>query len=264
MINFKENYYYLPINIQQLINEFVEVAHKYNIISIIHFGSTNFTEVSDVDLIIVLDKIENDKIKDIQLKLKLIEIKYKFRYMRKSLIGNLLNSFEEKTGMFCSNFVCNRQDLIEGDFSKIFHTNRILTYILIPTNIVFLNVFSNYKIIYGEEINYLLPQFNISYFQFIKSILMCVLLSVISILLLLVSKDATKYAMEAVKWSLHNTYFYYNRDNMTTEHLISLFIDKGFKKLIRLQQLRMNYEKDIFFNLISLYLVLKIHLYKFY
>jgi len=263
LIKFNKSYYNLPINIQQLIIEFVEVTHKFNIISIIHFGSKNFTKISDVDLIIVVNGIENNEIKEIRRKLKLIEIKYGFRSITKSLIGNILNLIEEDTGMFCSNFVCNRQDLIEGKFSKIFHTNRFLTYLLIPTNIVFLNIFSSYKIIYGEEINHLLPQFDINYFQYIKSILMCFILSIISILLLFVSKDATKYAMEAVKWSLHNTYFYHNRNSMTTEELISLFIDKGFKHLIRLQQLRMNYKKDVFFNLLSLFLVVKIHMYRF-
>ena len=254
-----KNFKTLPMNIQLFIEEIAGKLLKYDLISIFIFGSREFTEVSDVDLIFVVKGIEKHEMKKIKYELKSVEIKYGLRNLRDEFIGSFLNHLEEETGMFCSNFICTPQDLIEGNFSKIFNTNKFFTF-LSPTNIVLSNVFQNLEILYGEDITNFLPKFRISYFQIIKSVIMCSALSFLSILLLLFSKEATKYAMEAVKWSLHNTYFYNYRNSMTIDRLISFFIKTGYNDLNKLKKLRLKYRRDVFFNLHSLPLVIKLHI----
>lgn len=138
------NFKTLPTNVQLFIKEITEKLVKYNLTSILIFGSREFTEVSDVDLIFVVKGIENHEKKKIKYRLKSVENKYGLRNRREEFIGSFLNHLEEETGMFCSNFICTRQDLIKGNFSKIFNTNKYFT-CLSPTNIILSNIFQNIK-----------------------------------------------------------------------------------------------------------------------
>ncbi|MFQ6054513.1 MAG: nucleotidyltransferase domain-containing protein [Methanosarcinales archaeon] len=265
MLKFKASFYNLPKKVQNYILDSilkVEEISNIKVVSAVLFGSIvnqDFSKTSDVDLIIILEDIGDLKLRKIKRAMRKIECEYGLAHLAEC---NFLNWIKECTGMYSSNFICTRSDFISANFIKIFNTNRLLTILLAPTEIVLSNFILNAKTIYGNDLIPLFRKPSITKMQIFKSFIMNLLLSISAIVIYPITPDSTKYSMEAIKWSLHSVYHYSTSASSSTEKLIEEFSDKSYllkTQLIQFKKLRNQYKKDFKFNLKTPIVVWRLH-----
>ncbi len=198
---------YLKDILHILVNKFGE-----DLISIILFGS--FAEgyyskgVSDVDVIVVLsNSCQKEDLESARATISSIEKRYNFLQTGSGFADRILSLSSEHTGMFLSYFVCREIDILRGDFSRIFFRNRFLFLLsdaIVPKNIILTNIFKRYKVIYGRNLVLEAKINDIVFTDIIKCFIINFTLSLAAIILYPFSDKATKYSMEAMKWSLIN------------------------------------------------------------
>jgi len=225
------------------------------LVSVILFGGVveeYFADgVSDVDLIVVLaDTCSKEDIKKARTTMKNIEIKYNFSRESGGIINRLLQLFNEHTGMFTSHFVCKKTSFENANFNKMFLQTIpffIIADLIVPKRIVLTNVFGSVRVIYGDD---LLQQIKISkcgIIDLIKDCSMNFVLSWVAIGAYPFSNAATKYSMQAMKWSfLACNYFMQNE-------IIREYSNEMF-------HLRENYKSDIHFVITTPLRIIYIHL----
>lgn len=238
-----------------------------NIVSIILFGSLasskKLTEVSDIDLIIILDdKISKNTISNLNQLIIKKEEEFKFRKKASSGIERFLHILESQTGMFLSHFICKKSHFLTANFSKIFNVNPIVSYLIAPKNIVLNNVFKSAKLLYGRDLLSKAKDIKISRLDLARSLIMNAFLSIGAIILYKFFDGATKFSMEGCKWSMLACYFYSNIKTAGVKDVVKYFEDKGvFKEYLeRFIKLREDYRNDLKFSLLTPFIVFKIHL----
>lgn len=253
--------------IESVINLLENKIGSENIVSVILFGSLasskKLTEVSDVDLIIVLeDSISSKTFSNLNQLLTKKEEKFGFRKKPTSGIEQFLYLLESQTGMFISHFICRKSDFLACNFSRIFNVNPIVSSILAPKNIVFGNVVQSGKTLYGRNLLSEVKKVNISKIDLLRSYFMNTLLSTGALIIFKFYKRATKFSMEASKWSMFASYYYANRKTQEISRVIQYFEEKRILKryLKKLMELRENYRNDFKFSFYTPFVVLKIHL----
>jgi predicted nucleotidyltransferase len=237
-----------------------------NLVSVILFGSYVEGEVSkhlsDVDMIIVVDgKLDKKLIKKASNLIKILELKYGISNNCYSFFDKFLHALEKGTGMFISHFICKYDDFVNGNFSGIFSTNRILSKVLAPSEIVLATFQKKAQTIWGKDLLNEMRKPKITIIQLIKSCYMNFLLSVGALIISPFSKKAIKFSMEAVKWSLHSCSFCATGESKAVEKEGKNFIKNGIceKHIKRLISLRKKMATDIRFVLKTPITVLKIH-----
>ena len=175
------------------------------LISVILFGSYvrgENTRNSDYDVLFVLSDDVNDSIIRL-LKKILFVITSKERIRKNGLLDRILLAIEAETGMYISGFVTKLEYLLSQKFEKVFNTNTLLSRLLAPSKIVFVNLIRNYKIVIGKDVLRPLIKSNHqpSVIDLLKSFFMNLLLSLGSIFISF-KRDSIKYSLEAVKWSI--------------------------------------------------------------
>lgn len=236
-----------------------------NIVALYVFGSAlgeEYSDNSDLDLLIVLDdRIGSEQIKYVNGLLESLEIKYGLCAMDSSFLGKILRAIERSTGMFESHFVCSKDDLLKGCFARVFKTNRFMSKLLAPSSIVFGSVLSRIRKIHGEDILKEVVTSKPTAFTMIKSLAMNLLLSLFTLILYPFSSKATKYEMEAAKWSLLASYYYLKKRNPGLIEVLKFFqrlsLPESYVK--HFLQLRKNYQNNIMFGIATPLHVLKIH-----
>ncbi|MHA1520334.1 MAG: nucleotidyltransferase domain-containing protein [Promethearchaeota archaeon] len=227
---------HLPIHSQRFIKDLVNatelVLGSSMVEGVILFGSLSYgkiTKMSDVDLLIIISNtISLARIRRLHQILHAIEVKHNLASEIETRGDKLQYLLESKTGMYCSHFICRREDWDLGHFARILSLNKTFARLLAPGKIVLDSLKHGASIIYGYgDITLNFSQNYYSHLQILKSLVMTLLLAFGTIFLLPIDKKFHKYLLESYKWSLRANYFYlFHRTNQLSE-IISFFASMG-------------------------------------
>lgn len=227
----------LPKRVRTYLDTLIKLVNKAaasKIISILLFGSYAKgyadPERSDLDLIIVLDDaVSQKRIAKIDRIVEGLEMTQGFTKPSKTRIERLFRAVERATGMFASHFVCRKSDILKGDFKRVFSISRTFGRILAPSKLVFNAVLSHVVPVFGDDISSKIRRHDLDIKQWLRSLLMCFLLSFSGFLAFLLDRKAERFMQEAAKWSLLNTYYYANRQSPPFQKIIKAFSKKGVR-----------------------------------
>ena len=205
----------LPARVQRYIEALVDTsAHdRTGLLSVVLFGSAargGFSGgVSDVDLIIVIPDDASPGTRDLLREAVIrLETSHGLRSATEPFPGKLQARVERAVGHGFSGFVCTRSDLLSGDVGRVLALRPIETFFV--DRIVLASIVASAVTVWGED---LLPQVVVpqvrrrDVFKALFGVSGQVLLSAITFPVL---PDATRYAMGAVKHSLHRCYVCYH------------------------------------------------------
>ncbi len=244
----------------------VILKNKIDLLSLIIFGSAVRGEyqpdLSDVDIIFVINDNTSKKDKTrIKRELTKLEYKHTFRKKISSIVDTVYKRAEDMTGMYVSHFVCYRKEFLAAKFSKVFNINLLLCKLLAPTDVVWASVVKSATTLWGENLLDKASLAEVSKSQIKKSKVMNLVLCTASLATYILHPDSTKYAMEAVKWSLQTCYFSYTLEPATTAKAVQFFLQKNYDNplLDELLNLRKNYKRSSRFILKSFKVVSGLH-----
>ncbi|MHA1271570.1 MAG: nucleotidyltransferase domain-containing protein [Candidatus Helarchaeota archaeon] len=251
-----------------IVNIFKFLKKKYasKIISMMIFGSSltgELCETSDCDLICVFnDTTTKKEIKYIRKVAREYAYRYGFFNKPSGFIERVLNVMDSSTGMFISLFVCKRNDFINLRFSKMFNVNSIISALLAPTNLVIGTVLNRSKHVYGENLLKLVKKPKRFFVQLIKNMVLNLLVSTVSFLIYPFSPKATKYELEAMKWSMLSSYYYINGTRPSMEKICYYFINRGINKkyISNFKKLRDGFSQNIKFGLFTPLNIIQVHI----
>lgn len=208
----------LPPGGGDFLGDVANILDEEYVRSVLLFGSViskEATDVSDVDLIIVLeDNVPPTYNKRIR--------KQCAEFAQEHLAAGTENRVEQMidryTGMFRSGFVTTVSDVRQGKFHAIFDTSR-LAYLLAPWRTVLASAFSTAQPIYGPQIepdwSQVKPPLQQSGREILWSWVTTLLLAFGQVLYAIFSKRAMSYSMEAHKWSYYTCAHHLNEKPVT-------------------------------------------------
>lgn len=244
----------MAVRLVDLVSRVVGVG---SVSSVIVFGSLLdgvTSPLSDVDVLIVLKSGDKGAVKKAAAALRGLEKAKR----PSSFIERVLDAVSVKTGMFKSFFVCREEDLRKGDFPSIFSLSRAMSTLLAPSKLVLGSALDGAKIVYGEA--KLPPPQSPSSLQLVKSLAMNILLSTAALLIAPLTEEATKYSMEAVKWSTMASYYYVFGKRLPVNKL-PLSLEGWMRKhATRFAHLRHNYRRDPYMLALTPLFTLAVHL----
>ncbi|MBY8999377.1 MAG: nucleotidyltransferase domain-containing protein [Candidatus Heimdallarchaeota archaeon] len=242
------------------------IKNKIDLLSLIIFGSVAKGEyqpdLSDVDIIFVINDKTSKKDKTyISRELTKLEYKHTFRKKNGSIVDTVYKRAEDMTGMYVSHFVCYRKEFHAAKFSKVFNVNLLLCKLFAPTDVVWASVVKSATTLWGENLLEKASLAEVRRSQIKKSKVMNLALCTAALLTYIFHPHATKYAMEAVKWSLQTCYFSYTLEPATTTKTVQFFLQKGYDNplLENLLDLRKCYRRSLRFILKSFKVVSNLH-----
>ena len=222
-----------------------------SLVSVILFGSAAsgaLSESSDVDLIIVIpnETSQQDRrlLRDAVTRL---EIRHGLRSPDPQP-RNPLEMFAEHAGGHAhSCFFCTRGDLISGDVARIFG--------LRPAEKIFLertflaSVIVSARTVWGEDLLSLVPLPSLRRLDVFKALFRLSGLALFCAAAFPVLSDATRYAMGALKHSLHSCYFCYHLRTGSLDEEVAFFNSRlGVSRtLLELLSLRREYRRSFAF-----------------
>lgn len=237
------------------------------------FGSYSYdnpTSVSDIDLLIIVsNSIAPLQIRKIEPVLEAIELKHNFKGVSKRWDAKIVSRINRSTGMFSSHFICRQQAWDSNNFANIFGTSKFFTKWLAPSRIVLDSVKSGVTPLFGRNFIYnsSMPS-QYSKREIIKSLIMCLLLTMGATCILPFDKSYMKYVLEAFKWGLRSCTFYLFRQSQPLNQILGNYSEyqnvqnyqnTKMKYLPRFQELRRNLELDLKFALRTPWELLKLH-----
>lgn len=235
-----------------------------SLVSVILFGSAAsgaFSKSSDVDLIIVIpDDSSQEDIRLLRCSVTDLEIMHGLR-LPESRTRNALEMFADHAGGHAhSCFFCTRSDLISGDVARIIG--------LRPTEEMFLertflaSVIVSAKTVWGEDLLSLVPLHSLRYLDVFKALFRLTGLVLFSAAAFPVLPDATKYAMGALKHSLHSCFFCYHLRTAPLDEEVSFFNSQlgGSRTLLELLTQRQEYHRSFAFVLRCVPILIRLHL----
>ncbi len=159
-----------------------------------------------------------------------------------------------------SSFVCRRNDLVSGDVARVFDLRPAEA--LFVDRIVLTNVIVSSVTVWGEDllsIVHLRPVRRLDVFKAWFSLSSQVMMSLVAHALL---PGATRYAMGALKRSLHSCYFCYHLNTAALNKEVTFFQQRlgRSQTLERLLELRAHYRNSFGFALRCLPTLLRLHL----
>lgn len=258
----------LPKKPTQYLQEIINIAkeNEIDLESIVVFGSVakgGYQEdISDVDTIVVLsDEATKKQKRFLNKRLKELEFEFGFRKKNKSPIDFIYRIAERITGMFISHFECFKTDFLNGDFVKVFNVNPVLATIIAPQKIVWASVVTSSITVWGNDLLEDVKIRKITKFELRKSRFMNSFLCFAAMLTYPFHINATKFAMESLKWTIQSTYFCYTKKSSATDIVIEYFKeDEEFQSILEeMIELRKTYRKSFSFIYRSLVGLRKIH-----
>jgi predicted nucleotidyltransferase len=206
----------LPTRVQTYLNALVETCaeDRVPVLSVLLFGSAAKEDfaaaVSDVDVIIV---VSDDASRANRLRLvediARLETLHALRPATTHAPRSLRARIERAVGHGFSCFVCTRQDLLSGDVARVL--NLFPWEALFVDRIVFASIVASATTVWGEDLLPRVPVPSVRRLDVFKALFgfsSQVLLSAITFPVL---PGATKYAMGALKHSVHSCFFCYHR-----------------------------------------------------
>jgi len=196
-----------------------------SLVSLILFGSAAsgaFSESSDVDLIIVIpDETSSEDKRLLRRAVTDLEVMHGLRFPQ-SRPRNPLEKFAEHAGGHAhSFFFCTRGDFISGDVARVFGLRAAEEVFLERT--FFASVIVSAKTVWGEDLLSLMPLPPLRRLDVFKAFFRLTGLVVLSAAAFPVLPDATRYAMGALKHSLHSCYFCYHMKTAPLDDEVAFF-----------------------------------------
>ena len=222
---------HLPVFAQKYITNIIEssesVLGSSSIEGVVLFGSLSYgasTKMSDVDLLIIVSNaISFARISRLHQILFAVAVKHNLAAKIETRFDRLQHILERKTGMYCSHFICRREDWELNRFARILSLNKTFAWLLAPSKIVLDSLKRGATVIYGAgeiRIHYSHNSYSYSSIQILKSLVMTLLLAYGAIFMLPFDKKFNKYILESYKWSLRASYFFlFHRTNRLPEIL---------------------------------------------
>ncbi len=233
--------------------------------SMVLFGSHargTASDISDVDVIIIIDDtISRRRLRNLRGKIEWLETKHGY-FIESKGIMRFFRALERTTGMFVSHFICRETDFLEGEFSKIFGVNRLLSSMLAPSEVVLFNIQQHAVTIWGVDLVTKMRVPQLSTGQLMKSMIMNILQATGTLLLAPITEESTLRALESLKWSIHTTTAWLFHDSMPLVEGIQKLVPKpGFlqRYLKILLTLRRKYHVHPKILILSPFLVFLIH-----
>jgi len=235
-----------------------------SLVSVILFGSTAsgvFSETSDVDLIIVLpDGATAEDRRRFRGLVSDLEMAHGLR-LPASRRKNPLEMFAEHAGGDAhSCFVCTRGDLLSGNVARVFGLRAVEE--LFVDRIVLASVIVSAKTFWGEELLPLVPLPPIRRLDVFKALFSLAGMILLSAVAFPVLSDATRYAMGALKHSLHSCYFCYRLKTAPLNEEVEFFNSRLGRSatLLELLSQRRAYHRSFAFVLRCAPVLFRLHL----
>ncbi|MDQ6769715.1 MAG: nucleotidyltransferase domain-containing protein [Gemmatimonadota bacterium] len=256
----------LPPRVQAYVDAIARMGAEAGgkLVSVILFGSAatgGFSgPASDVDLLLVLrDDVSQEEKRRLRDDVVRLEARHGFRELPPRPRGAVEEFVERVTANVRSFFVCTRSDLLSG------HVARMLD--LRPTQALFVDravipsIVASAVTVWGEELLAQIPMAPIRRFDVFKSfqgLFGQVLLSAAVFPLL---PGATRYAMGALKRSVHNCFFCYHARAAPLEEEIEFFQRRlgPSRTLVELVALRREYRRSFAFVVRCLPTLARLH-----
>jgi hypothetical protein len=196
-----------------------------SLVSVILFGSAAsgaLSESSDVDLIIVIpDETSQEDRRFLRDVVTDLEITHGLR-LPESRPKNPLEMFAEHAGGHAhSCFFCTRDDLISGDVARVFGLRAAEEMFL--ERMFLASVIVSAKTVWGEDLLSLVPLPSLRHLDVFKALFRLTGLILFSAATFPVLSDATRYAMGALKHSLHSCYFCYHLRTAPLDEEVAFF-----------------------------------------
>jgi len=223
-----------------------------NLVSVVLFGSTatgGFSTIaSDLDLILVLRQdVARDDRRRLCEEVERLEVLHGFRRQRVRAQSKLERLIDRLTGTVHSFFICTRQDLLSGRVERILGIPPLQA--LFVDRVVIPSIVGSAVTVWGEDLLSHVPLLPIRRFDVLKSFhgLFCQVMLVLAVYPVL--PDATKYAMAALKRSVHNCFFCYHGHPAKLEEEIGFFQERigPSRTLQQLLDLRREYAHSVSF-----------------
>ena len=257
----------LPARVQTYIEALVQMCAQGRppLVSVILFGSAakgSFSgTVSDVDIIIVVsDDASRAERRRLGEDVARLEAFHGLRPTTTQSTGGLRARIERAVGHGFSCFICTRGDLISGDVARVLDLRPLETPFV--DRIIFASIVASAVTVWGEN---LLPGVSVppvrrlDVFKALFGFSSQVLLSAVTFPVL---PDATKYAMGALKHSLHSCYFCYHGRTAALEVEVDFFRRRlgASRALVDLLALRSEYRRSFAFVIGCLPALVWLHL----
>jgi hypothetical protein len=240
------------------------VAAEALVDSVILFGSaatgSYSSAISDVDLLLVVrDGASGEEQKRLSAAITALEARHGLGKRRRGRPGLLERFADRVTANERTYFVCTRSDLLSGDPARILGLSR--TQARFVDRVAVPSIIASGVVLWGEDLLAVVPLPPIRRVDVAKSffgLFSQVLFSGASYALL---PHATRYAMDALKRSVHNCYFCYERRAAPLEEEVK-YLDRvqgpsGARA--RLLELRREYQPSFGFVLMTLMTITRQH-----
>jgi predicted nucleotidyltransferase len=250
--------------VQHYLDELVETCAsiEQRPVSVILFGSAasgGFSGGSDVDLLIVVadDSTPEDRRK-LRAAVERLEALHGFCSAHPT--GALQARIERAVGHLASCFMCTRSDLISGDVARILDLRSWETPFV--DRIVLAGIVASAVTAWGEDLLPSIPVPPVRRFDVFKALFGFSCQVILSAEVFPVLPDATKYAMGALKHSLHSCFFCYQGRMADLEEEVAFFNRRlgGSRTLAELVSLRRQYHKSFGFVMRCLPTLVRLHI----
>jgi predicted nucleotidyltransferase len=236
-----------------------------SLVSVALFGSAargGFSEdVSDVDVIIVLgDDTTPESRRRLREDVALLEALHGFRLPAGRSGGLLQARIERAVGHALSCFVCTRGDLLSGDVARVLDLRRLEA--LFVDRIVLANIIASAVTVWGEDLLPQVPVPSVRRLDVVKALFAFSGQVWLSAVTFPAFPDATRYAMGALKRSLHSCFFCYHQRTAPLEEEVAFFHRRrrATHTLVELLARRGQYRPSFGFVLRCLPTLVRLHL----
>jgi Nucleotidyltransferase domain len=235
-----------------------------SLVSVILFGSAAsgaFSESSDVDLIIVIpDETSPEDRRLLRSAVTDLEITHGLRFPENRHKSPLEKYAEHAGGHAHSFFFCTRGDLISGDVARVFGLRAAEEVFLERTFLA--SVIVSAKTVWGEDLLNLVPLPSLRRLDVFKAFFRLTGLVLLSAAAFPVLPGATRYAMGALKHSLHSCYFCYHLRTAPLDEEVSFFNSRlgGSRTLLELLNLRQEYHRSFAFVVSCVLILFRLHM----
>jgi predicted nucleotidyltransferase len=257
----------LPARVQTYIEALVQTCTQKcaSLVSVVLFGSAaqgGFSgDVSDVDVIIVVsDAVSRADRLRLSEDVARLESLHELRPANIDSPGRVQARIERAVGHAFSCFVCTRSDLISGEVARVLDLRAWEAPFV--DRIIFASIVASATTVWGEDLLPHVPVPPLRRLDVFKALFGSsgqVLLSAVTFPVL---PDATKYAMGALKHSLHSCFFCYHQRTTTLEDEVAFFNARlgTSRTLVELLSLRRQYRRSFAFVVRCLPTVARLHL----
>ena len=257
----------LPTRVQIYIEALVQTCAGGGtpLVSVVLFGSAakgGFSgTVSDVDVIIVVsDDVSRAERRRLGEEIARLETLHELRPATTPSLGSVRARLERAVGHLMSCFVCTRSDLLSGDAARVLDLRRWEAPFI--DRIVFAGIIGSAVTVWGEDLLPSVPVPPVRRRDVFKALHQFSSQVVLSALMFPVLPDATKYAMGALKHSLHSCFFCYNQRTASLEEEVAFFNQRlgPSRTLAELLSLRQAYRPSFAFVIRCLPTLARLHL----